>query len=157
MRRKGTVLRESSQNRENAKTGDTQNIQLNTIAEEYHKESKSDRPIEGLDHKSSMHTIEPTSAKKDKLEERGPKPLNIAKQQNIDEVDAYDQDPTADLPSQRGNPQMISVRSGKSIVINDHEKMASNATQNLQKNTDISKINLNSAKLRTVKNKKMTK
>lgn len=52
---------------------------------------------------------------------------------------------------------MISVRSGKSIVINDHEKMASNATQNLQKNTDISKINLNSAKLRTVKNKKMTK
>ena len=99
MRRKGTVLRESSQNRENAKTGDTQNIQLNTIAEEYHKESKSDRPIEGLDHKSSMHTIEPTSAKKDKLEERGPKPLNIVKQQKIDEVDAYDQDPTGDLPS----------------------------------------------------------
>ena len=32
---------------------------------------------------------------------------------------------------------MISVRSGKSIVINDTEKLASNATQPLQKNTDI--------------------
>ena len=32
---------------------------------------------------------------------------------------------------------MISVRSGKSIVINDSEKLASNATQPLQKNTDI--------------------
>lgn len=75
------MLRESSQNRDNAKNGETQqNIQLNTIAEEYHKESKSDRPIEGLEHKSSMHTIEPVSAKKDKLEDRGPKPLAIAKQ-----------------------------------------------------------------------------
>lgn len=62
-----------------------------------------------MEPKSSMHTIEPVSAKKDKLEDRvevarGPKPLAIANQQKLDEVDAYDQNPSGDLPSQRGAP-----------------------------------------------------